>query len=159
MTLLFARPDGGVVKLTENALRTIARYRQTAARMPEAGGVLIGRLIVESNDIVIDRATEPSSEDERGRFFFRRGRRASQRKVSRAWRESNGALRYLGEWHTHPEVIPNRSSTDYQDQVRTLRDVSCEHDCLFFVIAGTTGTAIWEGSRTTRRIVPLHPVV
>ena len=45
---------------------------------------------------------------------------------------------YMGVWHTHPQVMPEPSSIDWNDWYKTLDidQTACEY--AFFIIAGTT---------------------
>ena len=83
--MMFLRPRGGLVLLGERAADHMLRHRQTSPRAHEAGGVLLGRMIAGSNDLVIDVAHGPTEQDKRTRFSFFRDRGASQAAVDRAW--------------------------------------------------------------------------
>jgi integrative and conjugative element protein (TIGR02256 family) len=110
----------------------------------EAGGVLLGRHIVDSDDIVIDKVTTPQPGDRSSRFRFIRARRRHQKLIDAAWCESNGTVTYLGEWHTHPERVPHPSLVDRVGWVKKLLFDDFA-DALFFVIVGTEGVGVWEG--------------
>ena len=115
----------------------------------EAGGVLLGRYIRESLDIVIDQVTVPMKGDRRQRFSFFRDHHRHQRAIDRAWQETRGTTHYLGEWHTHPESIPIPSNTDLKDwQCRLKQDVF-SGNALYFVIVGTETLRIWEGDKNS----------
>jgi integrative and conjugative element protein (TIGR02256 family) len=115
-------------------IRILNSYRQLETRSSEAGGILLGRIY--NSKIVIEKVSEPSSEDKAGRFSFNRYVKKAQRIVNDAWAESDGELLYLGEWHTHPEVIPTPSSTDRTLLSNMLRDTKMDIDFLFMVIVG-----------------------
>ncbi len=144
---ILKKTDGGKLELSAPALSRMLAYIQDTRRQPEAGGVLIGRYIRNSLDIVIDEVTVPMVGDHRRRFRFWRGRERHQHALDRAWLESGGTSNYLGEWHTHPEDIPVPSNTDIQNwQCRLKQDVF-SGDTLFFTIIGIANLRIWEGSR------------
>ena len=145
----FAASFGAVV-FADQARRTLVEYAQLNDAASEAGGILLGRLIAGTNDIVVDRATAPNAADRRSRFGFRRSRQGSQVEVDRAWHTSSGTCVYLGEWHSHPEDDPTPSSRDIADQGRILAKTTCEQQDLLFVIVGRESVAIWEGSRVSR---------
>lgn len=149
----------GTIEIAPAALRKLLSFQQNDRGDPEAGGVLLGRLIEESDDVVIDEVGVPSGEDRRGRTFFRRARRAAQRLVDRAWRKSRGARVYLGEWHTHPEAVPHPSTQDTSDWLRIARDARFEHDFLLFMIIGTEATRMWLLKRGESEALELkqHP--
>jgi integrative and conjugative element protein (TIGR02256 family) len=144
--LTFARPDGARVQIGPAALEAIRGYVQDGPHKPEAGGVLLGRHLLGTGDVVVDQVTTPQPGDRRRRRWFFRGRRRHQELIDRAWRESDGTCTYLGEWHTHPEPDPAPSWVDALDWRRKLAfDRFTEP--IFFVIAGTVETRAWEGRR------------
>src|SRR5437867_1979843 len=105
----FHRAGAGQLEISDEALAALNSHRQLSDSAAEAGGLLLGRLIAESSDVVVDEATNPSVEDRRGRFFFIRWRVPAQRRVATAWKESGSTRIYLGEWHSHPEDVPSPS--------------------------------------------------
>jgi integrative and conjugative element protein (TIGR02256 family) len=144
----YLRPDGGTVEFGEAASTTIERQRQLSSTAPESGGMLLGRLVIESRNVVIDEVTEPAASDHRGRFFFVRSWKHAQQRVDSAWEESDCTRNYLGEWHTHPEVDPTPSPKDLRNWRRIAEAARYEQDFLFFVIVGTEKTRIWELDKT-----------
>lgn len=154
--LLFLRPGGGRIKITEEVLAKWALYVQRTHSSREAGGVLLGRRIIESKDIVIDDVSEPSPEDRRSRFSFHRTKKAHQKRIEEAWRESSGALNYLGEWHTHPEDRPTPSCVDRMDWKNLMKKCRFEGDELFFFIVGIECVSGWEVNRFRMKIEPLR---
>ena len=141
----FNRRSSGAVKLSARASEVFHRYVQRRPGDTEAGGIMLGRLILNSDDIVIDEATEPQVEDRRSRFFFWRSNKPAQRRVQQAWSESEGTQVYLGEWHTHPEDIPSPSAVDIDNWKTILRKSRYEQGFLFFAIVGRRAIRIWEG--------------
>ena len=81
----YLRPCGGLLEVGEDCLVTLCGYRQLKQCSLEAGGVLLGRRIDASQDVVIDAATAPSTADKRMRRFFSRARSPAQLKVDAAW--------------------------------------------------------------------------
>lgn len=152
--LTFDRPNGGRLQIGPAALATMRQYIQDDGAKTEAGGVLLGRHLLENGDIIVDRATPPLPGDRRSRFWFYRSRRRHQAAIDRAWRESAGTCTYLGEWHTHPQDHPEPSCIDRLDWWRKLR-VDRYSEPIFFVIAGIVETRVWEGDRDGR-VVPLR---
>lgn len=143
----YRRSGGGVVEISGSAVAVMMSHRQLKSVMPEAGGMLLGRLIVESNDVIVDEVTEPAALDRRSRYFFMRSKKHAQQRVSSAWEESDHTRNYLGEWHTHPEDDPSPSAVDLDNWHRIARVARYEQDFLFFVIVGRERTRIWELSR------------
>lgn len=130
---------------------------QNAPNKPEAGGVLLGRHIVDTRDIVVDLLTTPLPGDRQSRNRFFRARREHQAVIDTIWRETDGVCTYLGEWHTHPESIPIPSVLDQLNWRRKLM-VDEFSTVLFFVIAGTEQVKVWEGHRHRVRIHALQSI-
>ncbi|MBK9945529.1 MAG: Mov34/MPN/PAD-1 family protein [Kouleothrix sp.] len=148
--MIFQRAQDGAVILGDRALEIFDHYRQLDGTMPEAGGVLLGRFIQGTSDIVVDDATTPGNGDAASRFTFRRSRRRAQVIIEQAWRESGGTRNYLGEWHTHPENDPSPSSTDIANWLRIVEKARYEQKSLFFVIVGLRSIFIWEALRSSK---------
>jgi integrative and conjugative element protein (TIGR02256 family) len=82
----------------------------------EAGGLLLGS--VHGENLSILEATAPTALDKRLRYFFERLSFGHSSIAKKRWRESQGSVRYLGEWHTHPEDVPHPSSLDRNEWTR-----------------------------------------
>ena len=152
-TPIFPTSNGGKLEIGHSALFAMLRFRQDNPWKREAGGVLMGRYIRESTDVVIDSVTVPMRGDRRGRLNFFRDRDRHQQAIDRAWQESEGTTHYLGEWHTHPEKIPTPSQTDKADWNRHLRQNILIGDILFFLIVGTEFMRVWEGHRQSQEYI------
>lgn len=142
--LTWQRLGTGRLEIGPDALATMWQYIQDADDKPEAGGVLLGRHLLGTNDIVVDSVTTPMPGDCQRRHRFFRARRRHQEAIDAAWRESDGTQTYLGEWHTHPESHPSPSLIDRVDWQRKLL-VDRYTGPLFFMIVGTEETRVWEG--------------
>src|SRR5689334_15880296 len=128
----FRRRNGGLVLITDTALGPLSRFVQRESSAAEAGGVLLGRLIREADDVIVDEATAPTTDDRRSRYGFWRARPKAQDRVTRAWHESGATRNYLGEWHTHPEDDPVPSDTDTRNWQRIAISARFEQDFLIF---------------------------
>ncbi len=93
---LFLRANGKKLKLTHAVILKMKEYRQDAYWKTEAGGILLGRHIIESKDIIVDSISTPLSGDKQTRFSFFRKAKRHQKIIDRVWHESNGTLNYLG---------------------------------------------------------------
>ena len=154
---IFYRPESGRLKLSSLCLNIMLSYLQEDVNIPEAGGVLLGRYILDTQDIVIDEVTRPMIRDRRTRHGFFRSRENHQQVIDRAWKKSDGTCTYLGEWHTHPEAVPTPSITDKINwQKKLLFDKFSRY--LFFVVVGTTHLKIWEGEKRRYGFRPLWSV-
>lgn len=97
-----------------------------------------------SHDVIVDAATQPTSLDRAGRFFFRRAKQPTQKAINDSWSISGGTRNYLGEWHTHPELSPTPSPHDREDWRRISMQATFEQDFLLFLIVGQKSMALWE---------------
>jgi integrative and conjugative element protein (TIGR02256 family) len=137
-----------------SVMEVLNEFRQLNSKDHEAGGVLLGRYILGTDDIVIDLVTTPQIGDSRSRTRFFRASWRHQKLITKAWRESNETVTYLGEWHTHPEPVPHPSRTD---RMSWMKKVTFDRftDAIFFVIVGTSEMCVWEGRRRSFNVVQL----
>jgi len=142
--MMFSRANGGAIQLSTSTVAALAAHRQVDHGAMEAGGVLLGRLILDSQDIVVDGITDPGPRDRRSRYFFYRTKDRTQLLIDQAWRDSCGTRIYLGEWHTHPEPDPTPSAHDLRNWQRIALKAVYEQDRLLFVIVGWTEVRVWE---------------
>lgn len=154
---IFIRPRGGLVKLAKPAEKLMRDYAAGANGAEEAGGVLLGRLVSDSKDIVIDAATEPGPNDKRTLFSFLRSKAGHQQQVNRFWAKSGGTQIYLGGWHSHPQADPTPSGQDIRDWLSAVKRAKYEQDSLLFAIVGFDRLRLWELARGERRPVELPP--
>lgn len=155
--LIFRRHNGGRVKVTAAVLHVMQSYAQHGRCATEAGGVLLGRYLQGSDDVVIDAITVPMPGDKRSRYSFYRAKARHQAAIDAAWQASKGTCTYLGEWHTHPETHPTPSGIDTTDWRRRLR-TDDYHDELFFLIVGTVEIRAWSGKGSLLPSAPLAPI-
>lgn len=102
-----------LVYLREQPLEVFSRYIQEGVDSKEAGGILLGHVRGEHLEII--EATEPSFWDKRFRFLFERMPYFHHKLAMKRWKESSGLVRYIGEWHTHPQNYPTPSSIDLRE--------------------------------------------
>lgn len=102
-----------LVYLNQQPLEVFSRYIQEGIDSKEAGGTLLGP--VRGEHLEITEATEPSFWDRRFRFLFERMPYFHHRLAMKRWKESNGLVRHIGEWHTHPQDHPTPSSIDLRE--------------------------------------------
>ena len=62
----------------------------------------------------------------------------------------------MGVWHTHPQVMPEPSSIDWNDWYKTLDvdQTACEY--AFFIIAGITYLRVWVGDFQSKSINEIY---
>ncbi len=147
--MTFTLSNKGIIKLDVSIIEIVQFYQQTEKEDLEAGGVLLGRFIVDSKNIIVDKVSTPMPGDKRTRYSFNRGAKMHQRFIDKEWNQSNGTSHYLGEWHTHPEKHPEPSGKDLSNWTIHLKRDTFSSRFLYFVILGTKEICIWEGDRRT----------
>lgn len=140
----------GQVLVEPEVMTVLGRFRQMHHDAPEAGGILLGYR--RGHHLHAIEATEPAPTDGGSRFHFHRSASAHQHIATNRWRHSGGTLTYLGEWHTHPELVPHPSSLD----LASWRELCERHRApLLFLIAGT-GADGWVGVGSHRLLRPVR---
>lgn len=134
----------GFLKFSEGVVERMIRLSQTNPLCPEAGGILLGRLILDGDDVVVDDITLPAKEDKRNRFSFRRSAKAHQLMLNNEWLSSGRTCNYLGEWHTHPEARPLPSRRDMKSWRSQCLKMSADRNALFFAIVGIESIGVWK---------------
>lgn len=132
--------------IVAHALDQMKTFAQHQLWQPEAGGVLLGRHLLDSADVVVDEVTTPQKSDRRSRFGFFRSKK-HENLARKRWREGMSSVAYLGLWHTHPEDDPSPSSVDCADWRQAVARDSFEGDRLFFPIIGRNRIRVWCLSR------------
>lgn len=129
-----------------HAVEQMLSFAQRGSWQTEAGGVLLGRHLLDSHDIVVDEVTTPQSSDRRIRYGFFRSKEHEALAQLR-WRQLAGTSAYLGLWHTHPEPDPTPSNVDCRDWRQAVVGDAFEGNRLFFPIVGTNSIRVWTLSR------------
>lgn len=155
--MIFNRREKGKLKISQDVLNVMNNCRKkTMYTQKEHCGVLLGREIVNTLNIIIDKITEPSQDDIQRKFYFFRDSKYHQKKIADEWQKSDGTCNYLGEWHTHLEDIPTPSPTDIKEWKKALKKFKFDGDELFFIIIGIKEIGVWEGNKTDLSIKKLE---
>lgn len=146
MKLVFRVTPRQRLIIVEHAVEQMKAFAQLRWWQKEAGGVLLGRHLLDSADVVVDEVTTPQNSDLRSRFgFFRSSKHEA---LARArWQEHLSTMAYLGLWHTHPQEDPTPSSVDHCDWQQAVSRDTFEGERLFFPIVGTHQIRVWCLSR------------
>lgn len=147
-SMTFVDANGARVKIGPQSLAVFNQYIQDHPHKSEAGGVLLGRFIISSNDVIIDRITIPMRGDKQSRFSFFRSAERHQQQITNSWLLSSGTCNYLGEWHTHPESDPHPSNLDIANWKQKLKNDVFDSAFLLFLIVGTERINLWKGKRS-----------
>jgi len=154
----FKRGNGSVVELSAEVVRILTSFRQLEQKDNEAGGILLGRLIKDSDNIIIDEIGVPGKKDFMSRLKFWRAKESAQEHVDIAWVSSDNTKCYLGEWHTHPEDYPSPSKQDLENWQTIVTQAHYEQESLFFVIVGIKSIELWELSKKTKILLKLSGI-
>lgn len=153
-SLVFSIDSKMKIKISDEVLKIIQKYKQDTKYSLEAGGIILGRYLW-SEDVVIDYITVPMDNDKRKKYYFYRNKESHQAEIIKYWRESNGTCNYLGEWHTHPEDIPKPSKYDINQWKKIIKNAQYDNDYLLFLIAGKKQMKIWIGYQDNLNIKEL----
>ena len=99
-----------LLHFSTGTLETFRQHVQRSDADREAGGLLLGS--VHGAHLLIEQATVPTAWDKRFRYLFERMPFGHEAIALSRWTASQGTVRYLGEWHTHPEDHPHPSGLD-----------------------------------------------
>lgn len=153
MSLCYSSPLGPI-RLEDSVLDVFERYRQCPGQ-PEAGGQLFFRPSL--GDIVVTNASEPSSSDRRGPAFFQPDATTEQTVINEKFGEG---LHFIGDWHTHAELLPRPSWDDRRRISRIFRKSEHELRGMFLMVVGRAGfpDGLWCGviMGAGRRVIRLH---
>lgn len=142
MKLVFRVTPRQRLIIVEHAVEQMKAFAQRRCWHTEAGGVLLGRHLLDSEDIVVDEVTTPQNTDRRSRFgFFRSSKHEAL--ARKRWQDQLTTMAYLGLWHTHPEKDPTPSSVDHGDWQQAVSRDTFEGEYLFFPIIGTHRIRVW----------------
>ena len=64
------------------------------------------------------------------KILYKRNARKAQKIINKRWKETEGIINYIGEWHTHPNMLAHPSGTD----INSLKEI---HDKVKRVLPGT----------------------
>lgn len=146
--LVFIDEINNHVVVMSEVVRLLHTYRQMHFTSAEAGGTLIGER--RGQHIVVTDISEPGLGDIRTRNRFERKGDHHQQKVDKLFKQSDGFLVYLGEWHTHPEDFPQPSYIDIQSWLTGL----IAADPMVLLIVGRKGE--WLGIKHGNTIKALN---
>lgn len=146
MRLVFRVTQTRRLIIVEGAVKQMTAHAQRSWWQAESGGALLGRHLIDSEDLVVDEVTTPQKKDRRSRFSFFRSKQHGV--IAQAlWVARDNTLAYLGLWHTHPERDPTPSGVDRRDWENALTNDVFDGDRLFFPIVGTDRIRVWSKTR------------
>lgn len=99
--LMPPRADGWRVRIG-TALCDDLQAKMAASGPNETGGLLLGFLHRKRKIIYVTRALDPPADSQGWPYAFRLGVARVPEQLDWACEQSNGLIRYVGEWHSHP---------------------------------------------------------
>jgi integrative and conjugative element protein (TIGR02256 family) len=113
----WSTPDKRIlVNFDEKVLDVFRQHIQRLDSDAEAGGLLLGE--VRGMHLNLVDVTFPTADDLRSRYFFERLPQGHAEFAQKVWSDSQGTVRYLGEWHSHPQDLPIPSGIDRSEWKR-----------------------------------------
>lgn len=134
--------DEKKIKICHNITHTLFEYMQKDFFSNEAGGILIGKENKSNENIIINHITVPMTKDERKQNKFIRKDKRHIELFKNLYEKSDKTLRYIGEWHTHPEAIPNFSYIDLKNWEKISKDSKGDVE-FYHIIVGYKAIRIW----------------
>ena len=148
----FKLPNNEILQINGDVIKKLSSFKQIESKSTEAGGILLGRIIKETNHLIIDELTIPSHNDVRKRFYFKRNKNSHQEIVDIRWLESDKTENYFGEWHTHAEDIPIPSSVDKNDWRRRVKEDKLFLFFLISIIVGRKNIGVWLTDKNKKTV-------
>ena len=142
------------IKIEDQVLQTIRRYLQTMKNLNESGGLLIAREEIATGNLIIDHCTVPMAKDKSSRFRFTR-KDTGHIEYYEGLNNPNPIYAYVGEWHTHPETVPNYSCIDGHNW-KTIGKDEKTPEVQYHLIAGTEAFRVWRCSSSGKKIVLIY---
>lgn len=121
------------IAFSDECLCVFSSQRQIGWRAKEIGGQLFARFTPQSVDVTV--ATITKGKSRRTRFGFFPDRDVERADVLSLFKQG---LHYIGDWHTHPEVLPTPSSTDERELIDIFIKSKHELPFMLLVVVGTT---------------------
>ena len=123
--------------LPEELNTRLLGFRHLGESKPESGGIILGHR--RGNHLEATSITVPLPLDSSSSVSFNRVDPGHQRRATSLWRSSGQSIDYVGEWHTHPQVVPTPSEIDISEWARFRN----ESRSMIGIIVGRSG--LWVG--------------
>lgn len=127
------------VKILPDALAKILESCRRCAP-EETGGILAGYYTDALDCAVVTEASERPSDSRSGKTWFVRGTVGLQVLLDGLWRWKERRY-YLGEWHFHPDGVPEPSLTDKRQMVKIAGSASYKCPEPLLILAGGAASA------------------
>lgn len=144
------------IKFCDDIVFTMQKYIQFDKKACEAGGILIGRENIGNKNLIIDFITEPMRSDRRGRYRYSRKDKGHLQFYQEVYEKNKGIYAYIGEWHTHPENVPEPSSIDTNNWRKIGNEMKGGFQ--YHLIIGMQEVGVWENNANIKIIRKLDSI-
>jgi len=120
--------NGLDIRFTEASVNKLIQFRQTNG-CNEAGGMLFG--YVDESVVTIMDISTPNATDKRSPSGFVFGKNAVKKTIDEMYQ--NG-FHYLGDWHTHSQIIPKPSHVDKQTIRKSFNKTNHDLELMIMLI-------------------------
>lgn len=134
------------IEFPEEVVSSLKLYIQDSHQIPESGGILMGKRLLNGN-IIVTNITVPQQGDITRRHYFKKNKRIHQKISDKLWVDSKRKIIYIGEWHTHPELIPHPSSVDLRGWRLSVQNQKDEKTYVFLIV-GIKDFGLWSYSKS-----------
>jgi integrative and conjugative element protein (TIGR02256 family) len=133
------RPTTGTVNFDLGLIATMRRLADRAYPL-ETGGALMGFVSqVDSNLVFVTDVIGPGKLAVHSKFAFEPDYPYQESRIEKIYFNSGKRHTYLGDWHTHPDSLPNLSSKDKKamKQIRRHREARAKEPLMAILGFGT----------------------
>lgn len=131
--LMYAVGQSGQSLIIEQpVLQHFKRHQQKRWYQKEAGGQLFARF--EGDRVVVADLTGPRKSDRRTRFSYEADRSDERREIEERY---DLGQHYVGDWHTHPERLPQPSGLDIKSIGECVRKSGHALNAFLLIVVGT----------------------
>lgn len=110
----------------------------------EIGGLLVGYR-ADNGELVIQEMIGPGPKARHSPFRFVPDHSWQCDRLDAVYHDSNGRLIYLGDWHTHPNGVPEMSALDRRTLHKIAQHPGIGSDAPIMLIGGNAhGTWSWK---------------
>ena len=144
------------IKICDQILEEIYSQIQKNDYDPEKGGIIVGRENLNNENIILEYISKPLKNDICTRTRYTRKDEGHLKYFEKLYNENNGVYAYWGEWHTHPENIPQYSFIDSNNWKKIGKEMN--GGIQYHIIAGIQEVGIWEYNAVQKRITKICSV-
>lgn len=123
------------LKIDEHVTRTLLKF-YSENTINETGGIILGKFNQNYSEYLITDIYQVNSYLRKTPISFVRNTQKAQLIINDSWNKSEGAINYLGEWHTHPMMKSKPSITDINTITKITKESIGINKYVFLIIIG-----------------------